>query len=73
MNDLVFTTWQQHSPLLLGLFGLVTIAYVYKILSTPLAKVPGPWYSLFTGQLIRYYGWAGKRTRYVHSLHQKYG
>ncbi|PSR97613.1 cytochrome protein [Coniella lustricola] len=73
MTDFISPAWQQHASLLLGLAGLAIVAYVYSILSAPLAKIPGPWHSLFTGQLIKIYGLQGKRTRYVHSLHQKYG
>ncbi|KAF3760962.1 cytochrome P450 [Cryphonectria parasitica EP155] len=74
MADILFTSIsEQNRYLALGILGLAVLAYVYSAFSTPLAKVPGPWYSLFTGQVLKYYGVAGKRAKYVHDLHEKYG
>lgn len=49
------------------------LAHVWRLLSSPLAKVPGPFYSNFTGNVLKFYWLAGKRASYVHALHKKYG
>lgn len=72
MAKFSFNSEQDHY-LVLGACGLAAVAFIYTALSTPLGKIPGPWYSNFTGQVLRYYGLLGKRTEYVHSLHKKYG
>lgn len=40
---------------------------------SPLRKLPGPWYSIFTPYILKYYVVKGERIYYVHGLHQKYG
>lgn len=61
------------SYLLPGAIAVAAIVYVFSVLSRPLARVPGPWYSNFTELVLRYHWLAGKRAKYVHALHQKYG
>ncbi|KAJ1299711.1 hypothetical protein OPQ81_005037 [Rhizoctonia solani] len=74
MTDILFATLSEPNRYLsLGVLGLAVLAYVYSTFSTPLARVPGPWYTLFTGQVLKYYGIAGKRAKYIHELHKKYG
>lgn len=63
----------QHHYLALGALALVALAYVYSALSGPLSKIPGPWYSSFTDSVLRYHWLTGRRAKYVHSLHEKYG
>lgn len=53
--------------------ALSALAFVYNLTRTPLAAIPGPWYSKFTGAIVTYHWLAGKRAKYVHTLHQKYG
>ncbi|KAF7956946.1 hypothetical protein EAE96_004270 [Botrytis aclada] len=58
-------------------FVLIFLAFLVKIIyqaySTPLRKIPGPWYARFTGLVLKYYVVTGRRIQYVHSLHQNYG
>lgn len=54
------------SILLLGL-------YVFKRLSSPLAKIPGPWYTNFTSFSLKYHEFTATRRLFVHHLHKKYG
>ncbi|KAI0007687.1 cytochrome P450 [Xylariaceae sp. FL0662B] len=44
-----------------------------KEFSSPLSKIPGPWYSRWTTLVSRYYRLKGRLPAYVHSLHQQYG
>ncbi|KAI0885103.1 putative cytochrome P450 [Annulohypoxylon maeteangense] len=53
--------------------GLTLLRYVYTVLSSPLAKVPGPWYTKWTIAVFRYQLIRGKRPQWVHRLHEKYG
>ncbi|KAI5860389.1 putative cytochrome P450 [Durotheca rogersii] len=49
------------------------LAYVYTVLSSPLAKIPGPWYTKWTTAVLKYNMIKGRRPKWVHSLHEKYG
>lgn len=46
---------------------------LYKATIAPLARLPGPWYSLFTDFYLMYKEFTGQRRTYVHELHKKYG
>jgi hypothetical protein len=46
---------------------------LYTGLTNPLRKVPGPWYALFTNQILKNAVTGGRRIFYIDSLHQKYG
>lgn len=73
MADALITSFHR-ADFLLGAAALAAIVYyVYSVLSSPLAKIPGPWYSNFTECVLRWHWLQGKRAAYVHSLHQKYG
>ncbi|XXG96360.1 hypothetical protein Hte_002642 [Hypoxylon texense] len=52
----------------IALFG-----YIYSVLSSPLAKVPGPWYTKWTETVLKYNVVKGRRPKWVQSLHEKYG
>lgn len=52
---------------------IAALGYVYKLLSSPLAKIPGPFYSIFTGKVLEYQWIIGNRPKYVENLHHKYG
>ncbi|KAL2284139.1 hypothetical protein FJTKL_09121 [Diaporthe vaccinii] len=54
---------------------LVTLGvFLYaKVLLSPLAKVPGPWYSKYTDVVLKRLWLGGSKTQYVHDLHKKYG
>ena len=50
-----------------------TVAALHKLLSSPLASLPGPWYTKFTGLLLKSNELRAQRRHYIHKLHQKYG
>lgn len=58
------------ATLLLVLAGLVA---VYHSSRDPLAKIPGPLLSRWSGIIDTLYYVQGHRHDYVHKLHQKYG
>lgn len=73
MADALITN-AHRSDVLLGAVAVAgVIIYLYSVLSSPLAKVPGPWYSNFTELILRWHWLRGKRASYVHTLHEKYG
>ncbi|KAE8332456.1 cytochrome P450 [Aspergillus sergii] len=47
--------------------------YLFKRLSSSLAKVPGPWYTKFTSLCLKYHEFTATRRLFVHRLHKKYG
>lgn len=55
--------------LLLLAFGL----FVYSRLTSPLVKVPGPAYTIFTAAWLKYREFSRSRRLYIHGLHQRYG
>lgn len=38
-----------------------------------LKEIPGPWLGRYTNLVLKWHVLGGQRTKYVHSLHQKYG
>lgn len=46
---------------------------VYRRLTSPLARLPGPEISNWTELVYSYYWLTGKAPMYVHQLHEKYG
>ncbi|KAK5675886.1 hypothetical protein LTS10_011618 [Elasticomyces elasticus] len=46
---------------------------LYKGLTGPLCSIPGPWYTKFTGLVLKYKTLTGQRIFYIHELHQRYG
>lgn len=65
---LLFTPW-----FWLSAGGFLAVAYIVKCLSSPLRKLPGPTYSIFTSVVLKWHEFHTNRTRYIHRLHQKYG
>ncbi|KAL6416028.1 benzoate 4-monooxygenase cytochrome P450 [Ilyonectria robusta] len=59
-------------PLLAAATLLVCIIVIRRLRS-PLASLPGPRLGLLTSWPLKYHELRGKRTQYVHELHQKYG
>ncbi|KAK5795877.1 hypothetical protein VI817_005162 [Penicillium citrinum] len=47
--------------------------YIGQGLFTPLAKIPGPWYTQFTSLWIKYQEFTANRRVSVHLLHRRYG
>ncbi|RGP79424.1 hypothetical protein FLONG3_2479 [Fusarium longipes] len=62
------------TPLVAGLCLLIITAYsLVTALSSPLRRLPGPWYTHFTHLVLKFHVVTGNRIHYVHSLHQRYG
>lgn len=57
-------------PILLIIF---CIYYLFKLLTSPLSKVPGPKYTLFTSLPLKHKEFTGQRRLYIDALHTKYG
>ncbi|KAI1810323.1 cytochrome P450 [Poronia punctata] len=47
--------------------------YIWKSISSPLRKVPGPRISHFSSLILKFYEFRALRTKYVHNLHLRYG
>ncbi|KAI5922634.1 cytochrome P450 [Camillea tinctor] len=62
------------SPYQLGwvLLGIFTVILFRGILS-PLFRIPGPWYTNWTGLVYKYETIKGRGPDYVHTLHKRYG
>jgi hypothetical protein len=60
-------------PLLFGALLFLSFSVIITRLRSPLASLPGPYLGLLTPWRLRYYELRGKRTQYVHLMHQKYG
>ncbi|KNB09089.1 hypothetical protein FOXG_09731 [Fusarium oxysporum f. sp. lycopersici 4287] len=58
---------------LAGAAVLIFIGVLIVRLRSPLASLPGPRLGLLTPWQLRYHELRGKRTQYVHRMHQKYG
>lgn len=62
------------SPLLICFSLLVLAAHALRqALSSPLNKIPGPWYARFTTLVLKWHEFRAGRTRYIHRLHLRYG
>jgi hypothetical protein len=62
------------TPLLLLLALLaVTTSTIYKALTSPLNRIPGPWYARFTSLVLKWHEFRALRTAYIHHLHLRYG
>ncbi|KAL4961873.1 cytochrome P450 [Aspergillus stella-maris] len=55
------------------LLGLSLVAFLIQRLRSPVTKVPGPWYTAFTGLVLKYHEFTSNRRLYIHALHRKYG
>jgi hypothetical protein len=55
------------------LLAVTLIRALYQAYKDPLSKIPGPWFSRWTGLVETSYYVRGYRHLYVHSLHEKYG
>ncbi|KAL4993528.1 cytochrome P450 [Aspergillus recurvatus] len=51
---------------------IVTILFIQRLRS-PIAKLPGPWYTTFTSWVLKYHEFASNRRLYIHNLHKRYG
>lgn len=60
-------------PLLAGATLLLFVVALVRRLFSPLARLPGPKLGLLTPWQLRYHELQGKRTQYIHRMHQEYG
>lgn len=61
-------------PGILALFAVALITvHVYRAVRRPTSQLPGPWITQLTDAVTLYYWLTGRKAKYVHSLHQKYG
>lgn len=51
---------------------IVTVLFIRRLCS-PIAKLPGPWYTTFTSWVLKYHEFTSNRRLYIHDLHKKYG
>lgn len=59
---------------LIYLIPLLSILYyLYTRLTSPLSKLPGPWYTLLTPLVLIYHEFSGTKRLYIDSLHRSYG
>lgn len=59
--------------LALAALGIAAIGFVFHALRSPLANVPGPWHTKFTGAVLTIQTAKGNGAVYIHDLHEKYG
>ncbi|KUI65586.1 hypothetical protein VM1G_00150 [Cytospora mali] len=52
---------------------ILTTLFILRRLRSPLSRVPGPWYTLFTSIPIKWHEFRANRTRHVDALHRRYG
>ncbi|KAI8711002.1 Isotrichodermin C-15 hydroxylase [Fusarium sp. LHS14.1] len=52
---------------------LLLLRVVYLTLSSPLRRIPGPWYNYFTSLVLTFHTFRGRCIFYVDDLHKKYG
>ncbi|KAL4772570.1 cytochrome P450 [Aspergillus nidulans var. acristatus] len=51
---------------------IVTVLFIRRLCS-PIAKLPGPWYTTLTSWVLKYHEFTSNRRLYIHNLHKKYG
>lgn len=62
------------SPTVLVPSLLVLIAcYLIRTLRSPIARIPGPWYTHFTSLPLKWAEFNARRTLFIHELHQRHG
>lgn len=64
---------QGYSPIVTYHTDSNTQQSTYSVLTNPISKVPGPWYSKWTDLVARYHYFTGQKVFYVHGLHKRYG
>lgn len=62
------------SPVALTTVALLSlVAFLFRRLTSPLWKLPGPTVSAFTSLQLKFHELRANRTVYVHQLHLRYG
>lgn len=72
-SDLLLNPKLDYGTIAVAALALGLVAYVYRTLTNPLAKIPGPWYSKWTGLVLQKHWLSANRAKYVHELHEEYG
>ncbi|KAH8678136.1 cytochrome protein [Xylariales sp. PMI_506] len=49
------------------------ISWVYSLLTNPIQRIPGPWYTHLTGDIVGLKFISAQRPKYIDDLHNKYG
>jgi hypothetical protein len=57
----------------IGSIFLLALFLFQRLLSSPLSKVPGPWYTKLSSLIIKYHEFTANRRVFVHELHKTYG
>ncbi|KAH3908839.1 hypothetical protein HBI56_072200 [Parastagonospora nodorum] len=65
-------SFQVFGALVLALF-VYLVKTIWNSYSSPISKLPGPWYSRFTKIVLGYHIVTGRRMYYIDDLHRKYG
>ncbi len=66
--------WLLAGAIVLPLLGYQLARILYHAFLSPLRRVPGPLHCSLTGSMDTYQSIVGgKRSAWIHSLHQKYG
>ncbi|PWY75020.1 cytochrome P450 [Aspergillus heteromorphus CBS 117.55] len=47
--------------------------FLFERLSSPVARLPGPWYTKLTSLVIKFQEFSGRRRISIHELHKEYG
>ncbi|KAI1877584.1 hypothetical protein JX265_003592 [Neoarthrinium moseri] len=61
------------AALMLAMLWLMDMEWIYDVLNSPIANLPGPWYTVLTDAILRYSAVTGTKVIYVDNLHNKYG
>lgn len=46
---------------------------IYRLVLSPISKVPGPWYTKLSGLFVVYHDFSGTKRLWIHHLHLQYG
>jgi hypothetical protein len=65
--------YQSPKVLLVAVGALLLLFVAYRLLFSPLAKIPGPWITSLTSLWLMYHEFLGDRTEILDALHSKYG
>jgi hypothetical protein len=60
-------------PLLILLPLIPLLHHLYTCLTSPLNAIHGPWHAKVTRFVLKWHEFHFNRTRYLHSLHKRYG
>jgi hypothetical protein len=47
--------------------------FLYQLIRSPLAKLPGPFHTKVTAAWLKYTEFSGSRRQYIHDLHKRFG